>query len=300
MCNPMMMSRINQTQIKTALPYCLYKVDSRFFRIGDEFNSKIRFVKVETTPNRRIAFSQNMETIRDRWGIDAHSKVEISTDKTFRVDDTKEAKQFALKIINDFVRRYRHFDRDSLHLVVLSEEDLFGFLVLGEQGKGVFSPSLAGGIQATDPLLMHQISNEIEQSLINNEIIPFHKDLLMNAAEHIYQGNYRHSILESVIALELVVSRFIVIRCKAKSIGKEEMEQFIHNVGIKGNIGVMVKALVESKNMPEEKVFEKCKGGISIRNDIVHEGRQNVLEQEAKDTLVYARRLINFLVPFLS
>jgi len=46
-----------QTQIKTSLPYCLYKMDTRFFKLGDEYNSKIRFTKIEQL-NRRTQSSQ--------------------------------------------------------------------------------------------------------------------------------------------------------------------------------------------------------------------------------------------------
>ena len=113
-----------QTLIKTSLPYCLYKVDGRFFKIDDNFNTKIRFIKIETKQNRRSEDSKNIEAIRDRWGIQAHSDVEIFTDKEF--DSEEKAEKFALKNINNFVLRYRFYDKDSVHLVPLIKEDLFG------------------------------------------------------------------------------------------------------------------------------------------------------------------------------
>jgi len=90
-----------QTLIKTSLPYCLYKVDGRFFKIDDNFNTKIRFIKIETKQNRRSEDSKNIEAIRDRWGIQAHSDVEIFTDKEF--DSEEKAEKFALKNINNFL-----------------------------------------------------------------------------------------------------------------------------------------------------------------------------------------------------
>src|SRR3989338_6364162 len=139
---------ISKTQIKTSLPYCLYRVDNRFFKTGDKFNTKIRFVKVETTPNRRTQSSQNIETIRDRWGIDAHSDVEIYTDKIFDNKDVDKAEKFTLKLANDFIKTYRYFSPEAVHLIPLTSEDLFGLTILSN-GK-IVSPnrsSLVKGIR---------------------------------------------------------------------------------------------------------------------------------------------------------
>lgn len=287
----------NKTTIKTSLPYCLYKVDSRFFKLNDVFDSKIRFIKIETTPNRRTDSSKNMETIRDRWGIDAHSDVEIYTNKIF--DHTEKAETFALEIINNFVQRYRYFDRRAVHLVSLSREDFFGFNVFSD-GHGMILMSLAGGITPTDPLLVHEISNKVEKSLAENEQIPFYEELLLNSEQYIYQIEYRHSILESVIALELVLSNFILKKCMKKGIPETDAKKYIQSVGITGNIKVTLTLLLDGTPMPNEEVLEKCKDGIEIRNKIVHKGRKDVSKTEAQETLKQNREMIKFLLPLID
>ncbi len=282
-------------QIKTSLPYCLFRVDSRFFKLNDEYNTKIRFVKVKTVPNRRTSDSKNIDTIRDRWGIDAHSDVFILTEKVF--DDSQKAKEFALKIINTFLKLYRHHDKTAVHLVDLNSEDLFGFNYV-YKGKGVFEINLAGGITPTNPLLNYQISNEIENSLLNNFILPFWEELVMNAEQYIYQVNFRHSILESVIAIELIVSDFIKKKCKEKNILDDDAKEYIKNVGLTGNIRTTLKLLIDD-NLPEDEIFEKCKAGITIRNAIVHNGRKDVNKNEAENTLKANKQLINFLNKYL-
>lgn len=121
-------TQIKQSQINTSLPFCLYKTDSRFFRLNDRFHTKIRFEKVETTPNRRTSSSSNVRTIRDRWGIDAHSKVDIYTSKQFK--DVSEAETFSLKVINEFIKLYRYRNEDEIHIVSLNKEDLFDLTLL--------------------------------------------------------------------------------------------------------------------------------------------------------------------------
>lgn len=278
-------------KINTSLPYCLFKLDSRFFKFNDEYNTKIRFVKIKTVPNRRTSDSKNIDTIRDRWGVDAHSDVQILTEKKF--DDSEKVKEFALKIINKFIKIYTYYDKSSVHLVDLNSEDLFGFNYL-YNGKGSFEINLAGGITITDPLLNFRISNDIEVALKNNFDLPFWEELLVNSEQYIYQTNFRHSILESVIALELVVSDFIKEKCKEKNIPDKDAGDFIKDAGLTGNIKTTLKLLINN-DLPEDDLFEKCKAGITIRNSIVHKGRREITRNEAVDTLAANKKLINFL-----
>ena len=251
----------SRTTIKTSLPYCLFGVDNRFFKLNDGLNTKVRFLKVQTTPNRRTGASKNIETIRDRWGIDAHSDVEIYTDQVFA--KLQDAEVFSLQIINDFVKRYQYFDKRAVHLVLLSQEDLFGFNLISD-GSGVVSIGLAGGITVFNPLLVHEISNQIETSIIESEKIPFYEELFSNAEQYIYQLSYRHSILESVIALELVISKFILQKCSAKGIEGTDAKNYVKNVGLTGSIKVTLRLLLDDIPLPEDTVFEKCKAELSM------------------------------------
>jgi len=103
------------------------------------------------------------------------------------------------------------------------------------------------------------------------------------------------SILESVIALELVLSNFIRQEGEKRNIGDSDIKNYIKNIGVTGNIKVTIKMLIEN-NLPSDDVFEKCKSGISIRNKIVHEGRENVNENETKNTLESNKFMMKFLI----
>jgi hypothetical protein len=246
-------------------------------------------------PNRRKASSKNVETIRDRWGIDAHSEVEIQTNKDFSLEEgPHQAEIFALDIINEFIKRYRYYAPDSVHLIPLIQEDFFGFN-LKIKNQICHTISLAGGIRVSNPLLTYEVSEKMEQS-INDEVeIPFWNELLLNAEQFFYQAEYRHSILESVIALELVVSNFIRTLCEKKNISISDADEYIKNIGLTGNIKITLKLLLGDIKLPKEKIFEKCKSGITLRNNIVHKGQKNTTENDAKDTLDNCRLLVKFL-----
>ncbi len=195
---------------------------------------------------------------------------------------------------NKLIKKYRYYAPNSVHLIPLIREDLFGFnLLTGNAGR--MSIGLAGGIKPIDPLLNHRISNQLEEDLANKKDIPFWTELILNAQQYLYQTDYRHSILESVTALELVTSDFIRKICDLRKVSSSDANEYIRNYGLTGNIKVTLKLLLGDAELPEEKIFEKCKGSINIRNGIVHKGRKTATDNEAKDALEYSQKLIKFL-----
>lgn len=292
-------------KIKTSLPFCLYKIDDRFYEIQDGNNTKIKFIKQKVEPSRRTSKSKNIEFLRDKWGIDAYSKVEIETDKKFTESiGSKEAKDFTLKIINNFIRMYRYFDEDAVHLTALTREDFIDeFRLEKEGGRSSIGISFGGGLTPLRPDKIKEVSDKIEEALESNLEIPLWRDLLLNAEHYIFTGDYRMSILESVIALELVISDFVRERCSKKNIPNEDIERFIYDVGVSGNVRVTIKMLInekEEEKLPKDIVFEKCKAGITIRNAIVHKGRTSVNPQEAQETLKANRGLVSFLINLIK
>ncbi len=278
--------------IRTAIPYCFYRIDQRFFKLDDTNQTEIQFSKVETVPNRRTGNAHNIEFIRDRWGVDAHSKIIIKTYKSF--DDIEDAKSFTLKLINNFIKIYRKFDPEAVHLISLINEDLDIF-DLSSNGKGMVSLTFGGGISSVSPDLIQNISNKVEDFICSKQNIPLWEDLILNAEQYIYQNDFRHSLLESVIALELEASSFIRKIGISKNIDESLLNNFIKDVGITGNLRVTLKLLLDTESLPSEEVFSKCKAGISLRNKVVHEGKKDITSIEAIDTLTNIKLMISFL-----
>jgi hypothetical protein len=138
----------------------------------------------------------------------------------------------------------------------------------------------------------------VEKALLDKFELPFWEELLMDAEQYIFQTNYRHSILESVTALEYVVSKFIKKKCTDKNISENDAKGYIKDIGLTGNIKITIKLLIDDE-LPRDEVFEKCKSGITIRNKIIHEGRKEVSASCAQDTYEFSKELIEFLIPCL-
>jgi len=150
--------------IKANLPFCLYKIDGRYFQIDPQ--TRLRFFKEKIEPSRRTSSSKNIEFLNDRWGIDGFSRIEIETEKDINLSGSMsdEARTFALRMINKFISLYRYFDTDAVHLVNLIESDLMDFSV-EKDGRASFAIVFGGGITLLSPKRIASISSMLEKAL---------------------------------------------------------------------------------------------------------------------------------------
>src|SRR3989344_1126734 len=280
--------------IKAKLPFCLYKLDERYFQIDPQ--TRIRFFREKIEPSRRTSSSENIEFLNDRWGIDGFSRIEIETEKDIDLFESMsdEARTFTLRIINKFISLYRYFDDAAVHLVNLIESDLMDFSV-EKDGRASFAIGFGGGITPLNPQKIASVSSMLENAIRNGYEIPLWRELILNAEHYCYIDDFRMAILESVTALELVISKFISGELFAAGIKEKEIKEFIKETGVAKGLNVVVRLLVGKSGMPDD-LLEKCKGTITKRNKIVHEGRKETNYQSTKDSIIAIYQLIQLLL----
>ena len=280
--------------IKAKLPFCLYKLDERYFQIDPQ--TRIRFFREKIEPSRRTSSSENIEFLNDRWGIDGFSRIEIETEKDIDLFESMsdEARTFTLRIINKFISLYRYFDDTAVHLVNLIESDLMDFSV-EKDGRASFAIGFGGGITPLNPQKIASVSSMLENAIRNGYEIPLWRELILNAEHYCYIDDFRMAILESVTALELVISKFISGELFAAGVKEKEIKEFIKETGVAKGLNVVVRLLVGKSGMPDD-LLEKCKGTITKRNKIVHEGRKETNYQSTKDSIIAIYQLIQLLL----
>lgn len=281
-----------QITIKASLPFCFYKLDERWFKVDE--NTRIRFFKEKIEPSRRTGSSQNIEFLNDRWGIDSYSRIEIETEKDMDLSDVDKTRSFALKIINKFISLYRYFDGDAVHLVNLIDSDLMDFNV-EKDGRGNFMIVLGGGITPLNPNRVAEVSTMMERALSDGYDIPLWRELILNAEHYCYVGDYRMAILESITALELVISKFISGELIAIGIQDKDIREFIKEIGVSKGLNIVVRLMMGKEGIPSD-LLERCKGTITKRNKIVHEGRKETNYQSTKDSILAIYQLIQLLL----
>lgn len=80
-----------------------------------------------------------------------------------------------------------------------------------------------------------------------------------------------------------------------KGIDAGSVSNFIHDVGLTGNIKTTLRLIAkEGTELPADSVFASCKGAITVRNAIMHEGRRTVGVSEVGGWIPDIERMIEF------
>lgn len=289
--------------IKTELPFCLYRLDDRTLTLGDRFNTTIRFIKQKIEPSRRTGQTINMEFVRDRWGTDACSLVEVETDKNFSdygIDSTDKAKQFVLNVINRIIELYRHLDHEAVHLDKLIKEDLWKFDLVGpDSSLHTLSIGFGGGVVPIDQNLIKSISSQLQEAIDSNYEIPFWQEQLCEANHCYFIGDNRKTVLESVIALESALSKLVRHKGGELGINADDIDRYVRDVGLSGMLTVSLKFIIGNQGGFDTETAGKCRDAIALRNKIVHGGELKISQKQAGDALGAARQMIYTILNLL-
>lgn len=149
------------------------------------------------------------------------------------------------------------------------------------ESKGSFSLMIKypGGLKSLRPIRSNEEHDNIQRMLDSG--IELHTLFLSDAKRSLYYKDFIFALLNSVIALEIKVSDTIRSIACSKGIKKDDINNFIKEVGLTGNIKATLKLLVPTDfKLPPDEVFAKCKSAITIRNAIMHDGRRDVPNNE--------------------
>ncbi len=123
--------------------------------------------------------------------------------------------------------------------------------------------------------------------------IPIPAAFLADAKGYLHRYDPVHSLLSAVIALDVSVSNAIRRLATTKGIPAGDISRFIIDVGLSGNIKTTLRLVTEAA-LPEDTVFASCKGAITTRNAVMHEGRRSVVAAQVATWLPDIEKMIAF------
>ena len=152
--------------------------------------------------------------------------------------------------------------------------------------------SLQGGI--VNSIRNHGEEEHKEIQRILNSNIPPHHLFLLDAKRFVYHKDYLTAQVLMVTALEMAINLVINKVATLKNINKCDLDEYIHNVGLTGNIKVTFRLILPDKTLPEDSIFNECKGAITIRNKIVHDGLRLVIKEEIDRYMMNVEKMISY------
>ena len=139
---------------------------------------------------------------------------------------------------------------------------------------------------------------DFEKSLINDQEMFLPDVFLLNAKDALFKEDTRRATLEGVIALELVLSEFILKRGMEKGIGEADLKGVLKEIGLTGNLKVSLKFILKDTEIIDDDLLSICKSAITVRNKIVHEGLREILFNDTEERILAIETFINKLKSF--
>lgn len=136
---------------------------------------------------------------------------------------------------------------------------------------------------------------ELRKILENGRELDTSEIFLLNSKDACLQEDFRRAIIEAVTALETVLYRFIRMQGNKLEISKEELKNFIMDVGLTGNISVVLKMLTKDLEQIDAETIRECKGAIKIRNKILHEGLTKVGSTDTERRIISIEKMVSYL-----
>jgi len=218
-------------------------------------------------------------------------------------------KELVLPFLNRFIETIRYVTQEywiePIRYQDITEYKVSywdGTKVLCEVDSG-FSLGIGGVIVGSGhPFVLNDEKMlELKNYLENEYTLDISNILLLNSKDACLQEDFRLATIEAVTALEIVLYRFFRKQSKKLGIPDERLNEFIVNVGLTGNINVVLKMLTKDMEQIDDETIPTCTGAITARNKILHEGLHEVIPNETEKRIIsiekmiaYLKRLINY------
>jgi tetratricopeptide (TPR) repeat protein len=261
-----------------------------------------------------IQGSGKVELKYDKWGWFSYSNIRVEFEgyienapglksKIFDESPRQSLKELSLKIINRFIDVYRIYTKEFF-TEPISYSDIFEYQIYyrinNRLKKGPFHSITTSGAMTLSSGISEYPMNfqDFKESLANDQELSLPDIYLLNAKDALFKEDARRATLEGVIALELVLSEFLLKRGIEKGIGGAELKNVLIDIGLTGNLKVSLKLVLKDGEIIHDDLISKCKSAITIRNKIVHEGLREISFDETEERILTIEEFINKLKSF--
>ena len=264
--------------------------------------------------------SDTLQMMFDKYGKSSFSHIDLKL--PWKVDfseigkkpillDTpprKKAKEIALHYLNRFIEVVRYVTGEYW-VEPVRYQDILTYEAFYWDGKNKYPAGLhlldsgVGGLRlgGGHPFQMEKEKIEKLNDILKNELeIDSSKIFILNAKDSCLQEDFRLAVIETVTALEIVLCKFIRLQGQKLKIHNGELEGFIVDVGLTGNISVVLRMLTKSLEQIDQETIRKCRGTIKIRNKILHEGLRDIGSTDTEERIVAVERMIAYLEKLIA
>ncbi len=303
-----------QTLIELDLPFSLPIPDGDYSIILHGKSAVASVKRVQHKQSEGWVATGRVDLMFDRRGRFAHSHVLLALSWMVDINERgrkpkfldtsrSKAKEYAIEFLNRLVDVVRYVTGEY-QLQRISYPDITSFQINYWDGTQVIPGAIAlldsgtGGLRITtgpEPKFSKTKLGLITELLKGEKLLDMSKVLVLNAKDSALLEDYRMATVNAVIALEIRLAEFIRRRGRQLGIAKSKIRKFIVEVGLTGNLEIVLKMLAAGLEAPNDKLLAKCKGAIKERNNILHKGKAELPADETENRIEAIEYFIEYL-----
>jgi hypothetical protein len=303
------------------LPYAIPVPDGKYtVKVG----TSTGLLNIKRVQRKQVEGFSGTGTIQmpfDKYGRSSFSNISLELDRIVDLSESvgaplllgsipprNKAKVTVLQFINRFAETARYVTK-QYWVEPIRYQDLLSYEAFYWDGWLKYSAGLTlldigtGGIRigTGHPFQIEEAKvKELKSLLANESELDASQVFILNSKDACLQEDYRLAIIESITALEIVLYRFIRLQGKRLKIPRKDIDDFIIQVGLTGNISIVLKMLTEGLEQIDEVTLSKCKGAITTRNKILHEGLRDIAATETEERVISVEKMVDYLNKLLA
>jgi len=215
-------------------------------------------------------------------------------------------KRSAIKLLNIFLEAYRFYSKEY-HIEPIKNADIVSFecdyMSRGKHYSGYkyIIDTGSGGVKSGSAFILpNDIHDELRDFLKQDRPIEIHELLLCSSKNHLLTEEYPLVLIEAVSSLEIVISNFIRKESKSAGISLKAVKKFIHDVGVSGEVKVVLKLLTRGKAQLDDDIYKDCEGAITLRNKVIHAGFLKLDPTDIKRRFISIEKMLRYIQALLS
>ena len=288
-------------------------------KIGTKI-AQIAIKRIQRIQTKNNQSNSNSQIKFDKYGKSSYSAVNVRLPWIVNFEEQgrkqiihsstqpyNKAKELVLRFLNRFIETSRYVT-EEFWLEPARHQDLLSYETFYYDGKNKYPTKLSEKKSENNEIeskIDHpfKLNDEKLEQLYNslkNEIEPDpSKIFLMNSKDACLQEDFRLAIIQSVIALEIVLYQFIKQQGEKLKIPAKTLNSSIKEIGLTGNILPLLKMLTVGQEQIDTEIIRDCKGAIKIRNKIIHQGFRDIHSTDTENRIIAIEYMINYLMKFI-
>lgn len=282
--------------------------------------AEIAIKQIQRKP-KNLQSSDNFQSSFDKYGESSYSSINIRLPwiVNFEKKGRKQilqgdmqlhdkAKEQVLRFLNRFIETSRYVT-EKYWLGPARYQDLLSYKAVYYDGKTQYpikpSPTDSKPNEIKSKIdhpfkLDEKKYGQLINSLKNESELDLSKIFIMNAKNSCLHEDFRNAIIQSVIALEIVLYEFIKFQGEKMKIPTKTLSSSIKEIGLTGNIFAILKILTVDHKQIDPEIIQDCKGAIKIRNKILHQGLRDIHSTDTEKRIISIEHLISYLKDLVS